>query len=137
LIYTHELEDLLNKEIPLPDYTNITLNDSLKMNQFFYEFLKSDIYNNQRRINELLTIYIKHRIQRYGILLNHLNYIENHSKLLDERCKQYYQSKLFKSLSILYNMKEKLICYIRNNDSEKKYDELLSYTQHILDIHYW
>lgn len=135
--YTYELEDLLDKGLKLPDFNNLTQFDVKKIQYLLTEFFNTNIYSNERRLNEMMTIFIKYKSNKS--LLDHLNHIEIHSKILSERYNEYYNSKLNKSLVNLNNIKEKLISYmsvnkIRNNN---KYYDLFIYLKDILDKHYF
>lgn len=136
LRYTYELEDLLDKGLKLPDFNNLTQFDVKKIQYLLTEFFNTYIYSNERRLNELMSIFIKHKS-----LLDHLNYIEIHSQILSNRYNEYYNSKLYVSLSNINNVKEKLITYMRVNKidkiTDKKYHELFDYLKDILQKHWF
>lgn len=137
--YSYELEDLLDKGLRLPDFNNLTQFDVKKIQYLLTEFFNTNIYSNERRLNELMTIFIKHKSNKN--LIEHLNYIEIHSQILSERYNEYYNSKLYVSLSNIKNVKEKLISYISVNkiekETDKKYHELFDYLKDILDKHWF
>lgn len=137
LRYTYELEDLLDQGLRLPDFTNLGQLDVKKIQYLLFEFFRSNIYSNERRLNEMMTIFIKHKSDKSS--LDHLNHIEIHSHLLSEQYSKYYVSKLYVSLSNVNNVKEKLISYMSVNkmDKNNKYYELLIYLKNILDKHYF
>lgn len=137
--YTSELEDLLDKGLKLPDFNILTQFDVKKIQYLLTEFFNTYIYSNERRLNELITIFIKHKSNKN--LIEHLNHIEIHSQILSERYNEYYKSKLYVSLSNIKNVKEKLISYISVNkiekETDKKYHELLDYLKDILEKHWF
>lgn len=137
--YTYELEDLLDKGLKLPDFNNLTQFDVKKIQYLLTEFFTTNIYLNERRLNEMITIFIKHKSNKN--LIEHLNHIEIHSQILSKRYNEYYNSKLYVSLSNIKNVKEKLISYISVNkiekETDKKYHELFDYLKDILDKHWF
>lgn len=137
LRYTYELENLINRGLRLPDFTNLSQIDVKKIQYLLTQFFISNIYSNERTLNEMMTIFIKYKSNKS--LLDHLNHIEIQSKILSARYNEYYNSKLNKSLVNLYNIKEKLISYMSVNKINKnnKYYDLFIYLKDILDKHYF
>jgi hypothetical protein len=138
LRHSYELEDVLDEGLRLPDFTNRRELHVKKIKKLLSELFSVNIYGIKRKMNELMTIFIKHKSNKS--LLDHLNHIEIHSIILSERYNEYYNSNLYKSLVNIHNVKDKLIFHMSVNkitNTSNKFHELFIYLEDILDKHYF